>query len=235
LRFHFGSRLPRPARFPIALVVLALVWLTAGVASLRAETRVALVIGNGAYREVAKLANPPNDASDIAAELKTLGFKVTLGVDLDQARMERAIAEFALAAASADVSLFYYGGHGLQVAGRNFLIPVDAELHSEEDIYKRTVNLDEVLKAQEGEGAHLIFLDACRTNPLKDAPAAFRAEGLARVGNAAGFLISFATQPDNVAFDGAGRNSPFAQALLGHLGTVGQNISSTIGGRPARS
>jgi TPR repeat protein len=228
LRFHFGSRLPKPARFPVALVVLALAWLTAGVASVRAETRVALVIGNGAYREVAKLANPLNDASDIAAELKTLGFKVTLGVDLDQAGMERAIAEFALAAASADVSLFYYSGHGLQVAGRNFLIPVDAELHSEEDIYKRTVNLGEVLKAQEGEGAHLIFLDACRTNPLKNAPAAARAEGLARVGNAAGFLISFATQPDNVAFDGAGRNSPFAQALLGHLATVGENISSTM-------
>jgi hypothetical protein len=212
----------------LARLALILIWLAAGAAGARAETRVALVIGNGAYREVATLANPPNDARDVAAELKALGFKVTLGVDLDQASMERAIAEFALAAASADVSLFYYGGHGLQVAAHNFLIPVDAQLHSEEGIYKRSVNFDEVLKAQEGRGIHLVFLDACRTNPLKDAPAAFHAEGLARVGDAAGFLIAFATQPDNVAFDGAGRNSPFAQSLLGHLATVGQSVSSMM-------
>jgi TPR repeat protein len=211
-----------------ACLALALIWAMAGAAAARAETRVALVIGNGAYHEVATLANPPNDAQDVAAELKTLGFKVTTGVNLDQASMERAIAEFALAAASADVSLFYYGGHGVQVAGHNFLIPVDAQLHSEEDIYRHSVNFDEVLKAQEGQGIHLVFLDACRTNPLKDASASIHAEGLARVGNAAGFLIAFATQPDNVAFDGAGRNSPFAQSLLGHLATVGQNISGMM-------
>jgi TPR repeat protein len=232
LRFDFGLRFlaskGRGNRRPFAWLALALVWLIVGAGIAHAETRVALVIGNGSYREVATLANPPNDARDVAAELKTLGFKVTLGVDLDQAGMERAIAEFTLAAASANVSLFYYGGHGVQVAAHNFLIPVDAQLHSEEDIYKHSVNFDEVLKAQEGDGVHLVFLDACRTNPLKDAPASARAEGLARVGNAAGFLIAFATQPDNVAFDGAGRNSPFAQSLLGHLGTVGQNISSMM-------
>jgi TPR repeat protein len=232
LRFDLGSRLRAPQRqrnrLFLARLALMLIGLTLGATSAYAETRVALVIGNGSYREVATLANPPNDARDVAAELKTLGFKVTLGVDLDQAAMERAIAEFTLAAASADVSLFYYGGHGVQLAAHNFLIPVDAQLHSEGDIYKHSVNFDEVLKAQEGEGVHLVFLDACRTNPLKDAPASVRAEGLARVGNAAGFLIAFATQPDNVAFDGAGRNSPFAQSLLGHLATVGQNISSMM-------
>jgi TPR repeat protein len=209
----------------MAALLIGLAGVAAGA---RAETRVALVIGNGDYRAVAALANPPNDAQDVAAELKALGFNVTVGVNLDQVGMERAIGEFALAAASADVSLFYYGGHGLQVAAHNFLVPVDAELHSEEDIYKHTVNFDEVLKAQEGAGIHLVFLDACRTNPLKDAPASARAEGLARVGNAAGFLIAFATQPDNVAFDGAGRNSPFAQSLLGHLSSVGQNISDMM-------
>jgi len=208
---------------------LALGWLAAASASAGAETRVALVIGNGNYREIATLANPPNDAKDVGAELAALGFTVTTGVDLDQADMEREIADFAKAAASADVSLFYYGGHGLQVSAQNFLIPVDAQLHSEEDIYRHTVHFDDVLKAQEqGKGVHLVFLDACRTNPLKDAPASVHAEGLARVGNAAGFLIAFATQPDNVAFDGAGRNSPFAQSLLGHLTTVGQDISSMM-------
>ena len=203
--------------------------LAAGVATAGAETRVALVIGNGAYRDIAALANPPNDAKDVAAELGSLGFKVTVGEDLDQATMERKIADFGKAAATADVSLFYYGGHGLQVAAHNYLIPVDAQLHSEEDIYKHTVSFDNVLKAQEqGHGVHLIFLDACRTNPLKDAPVSAHTEGLARVGNAAGFLIAFATQPDNVAFDGAGRNSPFAQSLLGHLATSGQDISSMM-------
>jgi TPR repeat protein len=223
------ARPPAPRKYWIDLIGLGLaLGLLAG-ASAGAETRVALVIGNGGYRDIATLANPPNDAQDVAAELKTLGFKVTTGVDLDQADMEREIADFAQAAASADVSLFYYGGHGLQVSAQNFLIPVDAQLHSEGDIYKHTVHLDDVLKAQEqGKGVHLIFLDACRTNPLKDAPASAHAEGLARVGNAAGFLIAFATQPDNVAFDGAGRNSPFAQSLLGHLATVGQDISSMM-------
>ena len=207
----------------------ALIWLTAGAAVARAETRVALVIGNGAYGAVPSLANPPNDARDVAAELKTLGFNVFVGVDLDQAGMERAIGEFARAAQAADVSLFYYGGHGLQVAAHNYLLPVDIQLRSEEDIYRRAVPLDEVLKAlAQGDGVHLVFLDACRTNPLKDAPAAAHAEGLARVGDAAGFLIAFATQPDNVAYDGAGRNSPFAESLLGHIATVGQNISSMM-------
>ena len=213
----------------LARIALTVGFLAARAATAGAETRVALVIGNGAYREIARLDNPPNDAKDVAAELSALGFKVTVGADLDQATMERKIADFAKAAASADVSLFYYGGHGLQVAAHNYLIPVDAELHSEEDIYRHAVPFDDVLKAQErGQGVHLIFLDACRTNPLKDAPASAHTAGLARVGNAAGFLIAFATQPDNVAFDGAGRNSPFAQSLLGHLATVGQDISSMM-------
>src|SRR5579863_6959825 len=194
-----------------------------------AETRIALVIGNGNYRAVPALTNPPNDAKDVAAELQSLGFKVTLGTDLDLVGMEGAIAEFAPAAAKADVSLFYYGGHGLQVAGRNYLIPVDAALHDEQDIEQQTVHFDEVMKAQaQGQGLHLVFLDACRTNPLKDASPAMHSDGLARVGDAAGFLIAYATQPDNVAYDGAGRNSPFAQGLLGHMATVGEDISSMM-------
>ena len=212
------------ARFAVALGLLAA---CADVAC--AATRVALVIGNGAYRAIPTLINPPNDAEDVAAKLKTLGFEVMTGVDLDQKSMERAIVEFSRAAESADVSLFYYGGHGLQVAAHNFLIPVDFDLHGEHDMYSHAVPLDEVLEAlEQSGGVHLIFLDACRTNPLKDAPASAHAKGLARVGDAAGFLIAFATQPDNVTFDGAGRNSPFAKALLGHLGTVGQSISGTM-------
>jgi TPR repeat protein len=194
-----------------------------------AETRVALVIGNGGYRSVPELANPPNDARDVADALKALGFAVTLGVDLDQARMQRAIDDFARSAATADVSLFYYGGHGLQVAAHNFLIPVDAQLRSVDDIDKRTIRLDGVLEGlAKANGIHLVFLDACRNDPLKDLSVALHTSGLARVGDAAGFLIAFATQPDNVAYDGAGRNSPFARALLGHVAAPGTDVSSMM-------
>lgn len=194
-----------------------------------AESRVALVIGNGGYKSVPELANPPNDAKDVADALKSLGFKVTLGVDADQAHMQNLIGAFAKDASTASVSLFYYGGHGLQVSAHNYLIPVDAQLRTVEDIEKRTIHFDEVLDAQaKGSGIHLVFLDACRNNPIKNASVQLQSAGLARVGNAAGFLIAFATQPDNVAFDGAGRNSPFAQSLLGHIATPGVDVSSMM-------
>ena len=125
-------------------LALALVWLIVGAGIARAETRVALVIGNGSYREVATLANPPNDARDVAAELRTLGFKVTLGVDLDQASMDRAIAEFTLAAASADVSLFYYGVKGgvfTLTTGGNFHVegPDSSTIGDNNDLAMRAV------------------------------------------------------------------------------------------------
>jgi TPR repeat protein len=194
-----------------------------------AEGRLALVIGNGAYRSVPALANPPNDAEDVAAALKSLGFKVTLGIDLDQAGMQRAIADFAVQAANADVSLLYYAGHGLQLAGRNYLIPVGAQLRNIGDIATRTIPLDPVLATLgKGKGSHLVFLDACRNNPLAGVGVALPSAGLARVGKLPGFFIAFATQPDNIAFDGAGRNSPFATALLGHLAMPGADISSMM-------
>lgn len=203
-------------------------WLALG-ASASAETRIALVIGNGAYKWVTELANPPNDAADVADALKSLGFEVIQARDADQARMESLIAEFAKRAATADVSLFYYGGHGVQVSSHNYLIPVDARLHSVEDIDKHTIHFDDVLAAlAQGSGIHLVFLDACRENPIKNSSVTLKSTGLARVGNAAGFLIAFATQPDNVAFDGAGRNSPFAHALLDHVATPGADISSMM-------
>jgi TPR repeat protein len=212
----------------VAAALLALVAVALAASAAGAETRFALVIGNGAYRNVPALANPPNDARDIAAALKSLGFNVTLKVDLDLAAMQRAIDEFALESAGADVSLFYYAGHGFQLSGRNYLIPVGAGLRQVGDIASRTVALDAVLaELGQGKGSHLVFLDACRNNPFAGAgvgPAA----GLARVGKLPGFFITFATQPDNVAFDGSGRNSPFATALLGRLSTPGADISSMM-------
>lgn len=216
----------RLRRCVAALLAIAVGVAFAGVAC--AETRVALVIGNGGYKAVPALANPPSDAEDVAKALKALGFAVTLAVDADQAKMQSLIADLSKASQTADVTLFYYGGHGLQVNSRNYLLPVDAQLKSVDDIEKHTVQLDDVLDGQaKSPGVHLIFLDACRTNPVKSGAAALQ-KGLARVGNQAGFLIAFATQPDNVAFDGQGRNSPFAESLLAHVATPGVDVSSMM-------
>ena len=166
------------AAFLLAAIALAFLSLPA-----LAEGRFALVIGNGAYKGVPALANPPNDAKDIAAALKSLGFTVTLGIDLDQAGMQRAIAEFAGQAAEADASLFYYAGHGVQLAGRNYLIPVGAELRTPADIGARTIALDPVLaELGKGRGSHFIFLDACRNNPFAKSGVTLPSAGLARVG-----------------------------------------------------
>ena len=216
-------------RWRWAAALFATIVLSFATLPARAESRFALVIGNGAYKNVPALSNPPNDAEDVAATLKSLGFKVTLKLDLDLAAMQRAIDEFALRSVDADVSLFYYAGHGLQLAGRNYLVPVGAELRKLDDLATRMVALDPVLaELGKGRGLHLVFLDACRNNPFAGAGVALPAPGLARVGKLPGFFITFATQPDNVAFDGRGRNSPFATAFLAHLATPGADISSMM-------
>ena len=218
------SRAPRRVGLCLAL---AFAWLCAP--AVAAERRVALVIGEGAYQSAPQLANPPNDARDIAQALRTLGFEVALSLDVDQAQMGRAIEDFGVRAQDADLALFYYGGHGLQLSSHNYLVPVDAALRSPADIAKQTVALDSVIEAMaKSHGRRLVFLDACRENPLKREDAAPVAPGLARVGKAADFMIAFATQPDAVAFDGAGRNSPFAQGLLAHLTTSGVDLSNTL-------
>jgi TPR repeat protein len=216
------------AKYLCAFALAAFAWLVAAAAAEAQETRIALVIGEGGYQTAPTLANPPNDARDIAQALHTLGFDVTLQVDLDQAGMTQAIADFGKRAEHADIALFYYGGHGLQLFEHNYLVPVDAVLRSPADIGKHTVALDTVIDAMaKSTGRRLVFLDACRENPLKreDAEAA---AGLARVGKAADFMIAFSTQPDAVAFDGAGRNSPFAQALLAHLTSAGVDLSNMM-------
>ncbi|GBU17864.1 MULTISPECIES: caspase family protein [Methylobacterium] len=201
----------------------------------RAETRVALVIGNAAYRGLGPLVNPANDAGDVAAALKARSFEVLQGTDLDRQAMERLLAAFLAKAREADLSLFYYAGHGFQVDRQNYLVPVDAAIRSRDDVEGQTISLQALTAAlQGGRGNHLVFLDACRNNPLRGAAAA-RGEadanlkdGLAKVEDTAGFLFAYATRPDHVAFDGGGRNSPYAQAFLGHLGTRGQEIGATM-------
>jgi len=203
--------------------------------SASAKGRVALVIGNSAYQNTAPLKNPRNDAEDMAARLNALGFKVIYGHDLDKSGMDGKIAEFAEALSGVDVAVFFYGGHGLQVGGQNYLVPVDAKLLTARALDFEMVRLDLVQRAMERDAkTNIIFLDACRDNPLARNLARSMGtrgmelpRGLATVQAAIGTLISFSTQPGNVALDGEGRNSPFAGALVKHLGD-GDSITDTL-------
>jgi uncharacterized caspase-like protein len=132
-----------------------------------AESRVALVIGNGAYRSAVQLPNAARDAEAIAATLKSIGFDVVLGTDLDRERMTQRLSDFAGRAQGADVALFFYAGHGIQLDGRNLLVPVDADLKSELDAKVRTVEVDTVLQSTIADAkVKLVLLDACRDNPF---------------------------------------------------------------------
>ncbi len=203
-----------------------------------AAKRMALVIGNGAYANAPTLANPRNDAEDMAAALKALGFTVILGIDLDKRTMDRKILEFAGALSGADAGVFHYSGHGLQVAGVNYLVPVDAALETAAALDFEAVRLDLVQRTMEREAkTNILFLDACRNNPLmRNLARALGTRsvdigrGLAPVESGAGTLISFSTQPGNVALDGDGRNSPYSGPLVNAIGTPGEDVLSMLTG-----
>jgi tetratricopeptide (TPR) repeat protein len=198
--------------------------------------RAALVIGNSDYRHAARLANPSNDASDIARTLRKLGFDVVEGRDLDKRGMEDKVREFGRKLDRANLALFFYAGHGMQVGGKNYLIPIDAKLERPGDLALDTIDVGQVLAQMEAEQrVNLVFLDACRDNPLARSFArslgtrsASVGHGLASIQSAVGTMIAYATQPDNVALDGEGRNSPFTKALLAHLATPGLEIGSLM-------
>ena len=217
--------------------IFASIWLLSLAAqAASAEKRVALVIGSGAYVNAPTLANPKNDAEDMAAALKRLGFTVILGIDLDKRAMDRKILEFAGALSGAETGVFHYSGHGLQVAGVNYLMPVDALLESAAALDFEAVRLDLIQRTMEREAkTNILFLDACRNNPLArnlsralGTRSADIGRGLASMESGADTLISFSTQPGNVALDGAGRNSPYSGPLVKTIGSPGEDILSTL-------
>ena len=215
---------------------LAATLLSPAVAS--AQDRVALVVGVCAYKNVGALTNPPNDARLIAEALKKLSFDTQVVVDPTYDDMKHALRDFGLRLAPAKVALFFYAGHGLQVAGRNYLLPVNATLTREQDLRYEAFDMQAVLEEMEGPGrVNLIFLDACRNDPQLARSLAMHmgsraplvARGLAGIDtNRASTLIAFATAPGETAADGSGADSPFTTALAQRIGTEGLDIRQML-------
>ncbi|MEZ5924660.1 MAG: caspase family protein [Hyphomicrobiaceae bacterium] len=196
----------------VLILVLGLITGTVGAAG---ESRIALIIANGAYQSTAPLKNPVNDGKLMAETLGAMGFKVTLATDLDGKAMKRAMLDFGRALRASDsVGLFYYAGHAIQVAGENYLIPVDANLQDETEIGIEGVDVNDFLATmnQAQSRIKIVVLDACRNNPF---PATSRSgtRGLAVVQAPTGTLIAYSTSPGEVALDGTGDNSPYAVSL----------------------
>jgi uncharacterized caspase-like protein len=220
-------------RFLAALMMVAALACAA-----QAQDRVALVIGNSKYINVNALANPSNDAHAMARSLRAIGFEVAEGLDLDRGGMERLIRDFLRSSANARVALFFYAGHGLQVDGRNYLLPVDIKLESPADLSFETIGLDNILEnLNDSSRANIIILDACRNNPFAQtfASRSGAARSVAVLSGLAGYsnlgtgtLIAFSTAPGAVAADGGGANSPFTRALAKHMRTPGLEVRQML-------
>src|SRR5215831_18955072 len=220
----------------VLLAVFTLVVGLMAASPANADRRIAFVVGNARYQHTGMLANPNNDAQDVAEKLKSLGFEVMLNLDLDQGSFARAIDDFARRLDGADVGLFYYAGHALQINEKNYLVSTNAKLESAFLVPAETIELDPIVRLMESKATtNLIFLDACRNNPLADnlkrsLAAMHRSvalgRGLARIEpTARDTLIAFAAAPGQEASDGVGRNSPFTAALLNHIAQPGVEIS----------
>jgi uncharacterized caspase-like protein len=202
-----------------------------------AEKRVALVLGNAAYQNVAKLPNPVNDGAVMAATLRNAGFDIVESrQDLPAAETRRTLRDFADRARDADIAVVYYAGHGIEVDGANYLIPVDAKLERDTDVYDEALSLDRVLLAIEpAKKLRLVILDACRDNPFSKnmkRTVASRAigQGLAKIEpSSPNMLIAYSAKAGSTAADGDGTNSPFTVALSKHLTTPGLDVRRAFG------
>jgi uncharacterized caspase-like protein len=227
LRAGFGSLLVAGL---LAVAVLAVaVWAGAAWADTASDRRVALVIGNSRYQHVPALDNPKNDARLIAQTLIALGFKLIGNgpqIDLNRVDFERVIRTFGREIGGADVALFYYAGHGLQVQGANWLVPVTANPESVADLDFEMIDADLVMKQMHAAGAHLnlIILDACRVNPFGGRGLRDAGGGLAQMRAPEGTMVSYATQPGNVARDGSDGDSPYSKALAASMRKPGLGI-----------
>ena len=228
-------------RQSIGLRVILLLALTTGAVmswAAQAQDRVALVIGNSKYVNANGVPNAVNDARVMARALREIGFAVADGYDLPRDGMERQIREFLRTSENAQVALFFYAGHGLQVDGRNYLIPVNAKLEAASDLGFETIGLDNVLESLDGASrTNVIILDACRNNPfaqslasrLSAARSVTVLSGLAGYSNlGTGTSIAFSTAPGAVALDGNGSNSPFTTALARHIRTPGLEVRQML-------
>jgi uncharacterized caspase-like protein len=194
--------------------------------------RVALVIGNSAYRNVPALPNPANDAGDVAAALNRLGFAVTIINNASFDEMRRGLIALGRDAAGADIAAVYFAGHGMEISGENWLIPIDAELKKDIDTANEAVSLrSAMLQVSSTTSLGLVILDACRNNPFAakmQRSLALRAAisgGLGRIEPAGNVLVAYAARDGTTALDGDGRNSPFTAALLHNIETPGVEVT----------
>ena len=223
-------------RFLIAAMSVAGLLVSASAA--KADKRVAFVVGNGAYKNVAALPNPAIDAKSMAKVLRNVGFDVVEGANLTRDKMTERLLEFGKKAEGADVALFFYAGHGIAINGTNYLLPVDADLKSEMDVkLGSAINIDVTLEQTMGDAkVKLVFLDACRDNPfaarIRSAKATRSVNvqtGLAEMKSGEGTLIAFATGPGQTALDGeVGTNSPFTRALMANIASPGVEIQQAM-------
>jgi len=217
----------------VSRLIVAALLMCAGCCAAHAEKRVALVIGNSAYRAVPALQNPAADATLIADTLSSLGFDVVGGgaqLDLDKAAFDGTLRKFGEALTGADVALFYYAGHGVETHGLNYLVPVDAHPLDEADVFMQMTGLAGILDQMEKAGAriNLVLLDACRNNPFRDRGVRSVTGGLAQMQAPVGTLISFATQPRSVSLDGDDGHSPYTRALAETMKKPGFGLFKTF-------
>jgi hypothetical protein len=219
-------------------VALSLICMLLAAQAAKADKRVAFVVGNGAYRNVAQLPNPPIDAKAMASVLRNVGFDVVEGTDLARDAMTERLLEFGKKAQGADIAVFFYAGHGIAIGGTNYLLPIDADIKSEMDVkLGAAINIDLTLDQTMSDAkVKLVFLDACRDNPFAakiKSNSATRSvsvqTGLAEMKSGEGTLIAFATGPGQTALDGQeGTNSPFTRALIAHITEPGVEIQQAM-------
>jgi hypothetical protein len=219
-------------RLIVATALAAIALASVAVAPAHADgKRVALIIGNGGYKNVPALPNPPNDATDVAAAFKRLGFAVNLLTDASFDDMRRGLIAFGQDAAGADMAAVFFAGHGMEVNGENWLIPVDAALKRDTDAENEAISLRSViLQVSNTTSLGLVMLDACRNNPFvakMQRALASRAVsgGLGRIEPVGNVLVAYAARDGTTALDGDGRNSPFSAALLHNIETPGLEIT----------